>query len=35
MPLVDDDVFKPQELLASYAPLGLATYLPWVRDPWK
>jgi hypothetical protein len=35
VPLVDDDVFKPQALLAQYAPLGLATYLPWVRDPWK
>jgi integrase len=35
VPLVDDDVFQPQALLARYAPLGLATYLPWVRDPWK
>jgi integrase len=35
VPLVDDAVFKPQALLAQYAGLGLATYLPWVRDPWK
>ncbi|MVN77711.1 hypothetical protein GO988_15365 [Hymenobacter sp. HMF4947] len=35
VPLLDDDVFKPVALLAKYAPLGLDTYLPWVRDPWK
>ncbi len=33
VPLVDDDVLQPQALLARYAPLGLSTYLPWVRDP--
>jgi hypothetical protein len=33
VPLVDNDVFKPQALLAQYAPLSLATYLP--CDPCK
>jgi hypothetical protein len=31
MPMLDDYACKPQTLLAQYAPLGLATYLPWVR----
>ena len=32
IPLLDDDVFKPAALLAKYAPLGLATCLPYVRQ---
>ena len=34
IPYLDDDVFRPVALLESYRPLGLATCLPFVRDPW-
>lgn len=34
IPYLDDDVFKPVALLEKYRPLGLATCLPFVRDPW-
>ncbi len=34
IPYLDDDVFRPVALLDSYRPLGLATCLPFVRDPW-
>ncbi len=35
IPYLDDDVFQPVALLAKYAPLQLATCLPFVRDPWR
>jgi integrase len=35
IPYLDDDVFRPVALLESYRPLGLATCLPFVRDPWR
>jgi integrase len=35
IPYLDDDVFRPVALLAKYRPLGLATCLPFVRDPWR
>ena len=34
IPYLDDDVFRPVSLLEKYRPLGLETYLPFVRDPW-
>jgi integrase len=34
IPYLDDDVFQPVALLDSYRPLGLATCMPFVRDPW-
>ncbi|MGI4759574.1 MAG: hypothetical protein ACRYF0_02620 [Janthinobacterium lividum] len=34
IPYLDDDVFRPVALLTKYAPLQLATCLPFVRDPW-
>jgi integrase len=34
VPYLDDDVFQPVALLDSYRPLGLATCMPFVRDPW-
>jgi hypothetical protein len=33
IPYLDDDVFRPVALLDSYRSLGLATCLPFVRDP--
>ena len=32
IPYFDDDVFKPVELIGQYAPLGLETCLPYVRE---
>lgn len=34
IPYLDDDVFRPVALLEKYRPFGLATCLPFVRDPW-
>ncbi|GAB3639349.1 hypothetical protein GCM10027422_49400 [Hymenobacter arcticus] len=34
IPYLYDDVFRPVALLTKYAPLQLATCLPFVRDPW-
>jgi integrase len=34
IPYLDDDVFRPVALLEKYRPLGLATCMPFVRDPW-
>jgi integrase len=35
IPYLDDDVFRPVALLERYRTLGLATCLPFVRDPWR
>ncbi|MBO3270736.1 hypothetical protein [Hymenobacter defluvii] len=32
IPYFDDDVFRPVALIEQYAPLGLATCLPYVRE---